>query len=80
MESPPTLPQTPAVREYTSAVQQWTDLLLDPNQPVEFEQGLQDLNDNIQAVLDLDPAWILSGNCRMVGRFPFSAHHFHLSE
>ncbi|MCY4412921.1 MAG: hypothetical protein OXC27_20880, partial [Caldilineaceae bacterium] len=43
-------------REYTSAVQQWTDLLLDPHQPVEFEQGLQDLNDNIQAVLDLEPA------------------------
>lgn len=43
-------------REYTSAVQQWTDLLLDANQPVEFEKGLQDLNDNIQAILDLDPA------------------------
>jgi hypothetical protein len=37
-------------------VQQWTDLLLDPNQPVEFEKGLQDLHDNIQSILDQDPA------------------------
>jgi ABC-type glycerol-3-phosphate transport system substrate-binding protein len=43
-------------REYTDAVQQWTDLLLDPNQPVAFEQGLKDLNDNIQKVLDEPPA------------------------
>ena len=43
-------------REYTSAVQQWTDLLLDSNQPVEFEKGLQDLHDNIQSILDQDPA------------------------
>ena len=42
-------------REYTDAVQQWTDLLLDPNQPVEFEQGLEDLHNNIQKVLD-EPA------------------------
>ena len=39
-------------REYTDAVAQWTSLLLDPNQPVPFEQGLKDLNDNIQKVLD----------------------------
>jgi hypothetical protein len=31
-------------------------LLMDPNQPIAFEQGLQDLHDNIQKVLDLDPA------------------------
>jgi len=43
-------------REYTDAVAQWTSLLLDPNQPVAFEQGLQDLNDNIQKVLDQPPA------------------------
>ncbi|HXF63632.1 MAG TPA: extracellular solute-binding protein [Caldilineaceae bacterium] len=43
-------------REYTDAVAQWGALLFDPNQPVEFEQGLQDLNDNIQAVLDMEPA------------------------
>jgi ABC-type glycerol-3-phosphate transport system substrate-binding protein len=43
-------------REFTDAIQQWTDLLLDPNQPVEFEQGLQDLHDNIQQVLDQPPA------------------------
>lgn len=40
-------------REYTDTIQQWTDLLLDPNQPVEFEQGLQDLHENIQTVLDM---------------------------
>lgn len=43
-------------REYTSAIQQWTDLLLDPNQPVDFEKGLEDLHNNVQAVLDMDPA------------------------
>jgi ABC-type glycerol-3-phosphate transport system substrate-binding protein len=43
-------------REYTDAVAQWGALLLDPNQPVEFEQGLQDLADNIQVVLDMEPA------------------------
>ena len=30
-------------------------MLFDANQPVEFEKGLQDLHDNIQAVLDLEP-------------------------
>jgi hypothetical protein len=43
-------------REYTDACAQYGALLLDPTQPVEFEQGLQDLHDNIQAVLDMDPA------------------------
>ena len=43
-------------REYTDACAQWATLLFDANQPVEFEKGLQDLHDNIQAVLDLEPA------------------------
>jgi ABC-type glycerol-3-phosphate transport system substrate-binding protein len=43
-------------REYTDACAQWGALLFDPNQPVAFEQGLQDLHNNIQAVLDLEPA------------------------
>lgn len=43
-------------REYTDAVAQWGALLFDPTQPVEFEKGLQDLVDNIQAVLDMEPA------------------------
>lgn len=43
-------------REYTDAVAQYGALLLDPNQPVEFEQGIQDMHDNIQAVLDMEPA------------------------
>lgn len=43
-------------REYTDAVAQWTSLLLDPNQPVPFEEGLQNLSDNIQKILDQPPA------------------------
>jgi ABC-type glycerol-3-phosphate transport system substrate-binding protein len=43
-------------REYTDACAQYLTLLLDPNQPVPFEQGLQDLHDNIQQVLDMEPA------------------------
>ena len=43
-------------REFTDAVAQYTDLLLDPNQPVAFEEGLQTLHDNVQAVIDMDPA------------------------
>ena len=43
-------------REYTDAVAQWTGLLLDRHQPVPFEEGLQNLHDNIQKVLDQDPA------------------------
>jgi ABC-type glycerol-3-phosphate transport system substrate-binding protein len=43
-------------REYTDAVGQYTNLLLDPNQPIAFEEGLQQLHDQVQAVLDLDPA------------------------
>ncbi len=43
-------------REYTDAVAQWSALLMDPNQPVEFEQGLEDLHNAIQEVLDMEPA------------------------
>lgn len=43
-------------REYTDACAQYLTLLLDPNQPVPFEQGLQDLHDNIQKVLEMEPA------------------------
>lgn len=43
-------------REYTDAVGQWASLLMDPNQPIPFEQGLQDLHNNIQKVLDEPPA------------------------
>ena len=43
-------------REYTDACAQYGSLLLDPNQPVDFEQGLQDLHDAIQTVLDMEPA------------------------
>jgi len=43
-------------REFTDVVTQYTDLLLDPNQPVPFEEGLQNLHDNVQAVIDMDPA------------------------
>ena len=43
-------------REYTDAVTQYMTLLMDPNQPVAFEQGLEELHNAIQTVLDLDPA------------------------
>ena len=36
--------------------QQYMTLLMDPNQPVAFEEGLQELHDNIQTVLDMEPA------------------------
>jgi hypothetical protein len=43
-------------REYTDACAQYGALLLDPTQPVAFEQGLEDLHNAIQGVLDMDPA------------------------
>lgn len=43
-------------REYTDAISQYLALFMDPTQPVPFEQGLQDLHNAIQEVLDLDPA------------------------
>jgi ABC-type glycerol-3-phosphate transport system substrate-binding protein len=43
-------------REYTDAVAQWATILMDPNQPVPFEQGLEDLHNNIQTILDLPAA------------------------
>ena len=39
-------------REYTDACAQWAQLLFDRENPVPFEQGFQDLADNIQKVLD----------------------------
>jgi multiple sugar transport system substrate-binding protein len=43
-------------REFTDAITQWMNLLLDARQPVAFEQGLQDLHDNVQRVLDMEQA------------------------
>jgi ABC-type glycerol-3-phosphate transport system substrate-binding protein len=43
-------------REYTDAIGQWLTIMMDPNSPTPFEQGLQDLHDNIQVVLDMDPS------------------------
>jgi len=43
-------------REYTDAVAQWTTKMMDPNENVPFEKGLQDLHDNIQKVLDMESA------------------------
>ena len=39
-------------REYTDACAQWAQLLFDRENPIPFEQGFQDLGDNIQKVLD----------------------------
>lgn len=43
-------------REYTDACVQWATKMMDPNENIPFEQGLQDLHNNIQKVLDMDPA------------------------
>ncbi|MCX6049241.1 MAG: extracellular solute-binding protein [Chloroflexi bacterium] len=43
-------------REYTDACTQWATKMMDYNENIPFEKGLQDLNDNIQKVLDMDPA------------------------
>jgi ABC-type glycerol-3-phosphate transport system substrate-binding protein len=43
-------------REYTDACVQWATKMMDPNENIAFEQGLQDLHDNIQKVLDMEPA------------------------
>jgi ABC-type glycerol-3-phosphate transport system substrate-binding protein len=43
-------------REYTDAVAQYMTKMMDPNENIAFEKGLQDLNDNIQKVLDMEPA------------------------
>jgi ABC-type glycerol-3-phosphate transport system substrate-binding protein len=40
-------------REFTDAAAQWHVRMLDPRDVVPFEQGLQDLHDNIQIVLDM---------------------------
>jgi ABC-type glycerol-3-phosphate transport system substrate-binding protein len=39
-------------REFTDACAQWAQILFDRENPVPFEQGFQDLADNIQKVLD----------------------------
>ena len=42
--------------EYTDAVNNWATKMMDPNENIPFEKGLQDLHDNIQKVLDMEPA------------------------
>ncbi|MEX1018804.1 MAG: extracellular solute-binding protein [Litorilinea sp.] len=43
-------------REYTDAITQYMALFMDPTQPIEFEQGLADLHNAIQTVLDMPAA------------------------
>ncbi|MCL4859684.1 MAG: extracellular solute-binding protein [Caldilineaceae bacterium] len=43
-------------REYTDACAQWMTLMMDANQPIPFEKGLEDLHNNIQMVLDMPAA------------------------
>lgn len=43
-------------REYTDAITQQIQILLDPNQPVPFEEGLEQFHKAVQDVLDMDPA------------------------
>ncbi len=42
--------------EYTDACMNYATKMMDPNENVPFEKGLQDLHDNIQKVLDMEPA------------------------
>jgi ABC-type glycerol-3-phosphate transport system substrate-binding protein len=43
-------------REYTDVVAQWSTILMDKNDPVPFEKGLEDLYENVQEILDQPPA------------------------
>ena len=42
--------------EYNDACSNWATKMMDPNEGIAFDKGLQDLHDNIQKVLDMDPA------------------------
>lgn len=42
--------------EFTDALVQGFQILMDPNNPVDFDQGIQDYHNTVQAVLDKDPA------------------------
>ena len=53
---PANAPANSTRREYTDACQQWATKMMDPKENIPFEKGLQDLNDNIQKVLDMEPA------------------------
>ena len=43
-------------REYNDACANYGTKMMDPNENIPFEQGLKDLHDNIQKVLDMEPA------------------------
>lgn len=43
-------------REYTDAITQQLQILLDASQPIPFEQGLEQFHKAVQDVLDMDPA------------------------
>ncbi|MEZ4711438.1 MAG: hypothetical protein R3A44_29865 [Caldilineaceae bacterium] len=43
-------------REYTDAILQRIQILLDPKNPVPFEQGLEEMYTSVQDVLDMEPA------------------------
>lgn len=43
-------------REYTDAITQRIQLLLDPQNPIPFEEGLVELHSGVQEVLDKEPA------------------------
>lgn len=42
--------------EFTDACANWATKMMDPNENIPFDKGLQDLHDNIQKVLDMEPA------------------------
>jgi ABC-type glycerol-3-phosphate transport system substrate-binding protein len=43
-------------REYTDAITQRIQIMMDANDPVPFEQGLEELHTAVQDVLDMEPA------------------------
>ena len=53
---PANAPANSRGREYTDACVQWATKMMDPKENIPFDKGLQDLNDNIQKVLDAEPA------------------------
>ena len=43
-------------KEYNDAIAAYATKMMDPNENMAFDKGLQDLHDNIQKVLDMEPA------------------------
>ena len=53
---PANAPSNSRGKEYNDAIAAYATKMMDPNENIAFEKGLQDLHDNIQKVLDMEPA------------------------